>query len=233
MEKDKDTTLFKENHQDKENITSYNNMKTILKFGNNPIGSTFTKVGGSMPKAFKIMSDEEAALIKSSKGKVDSEPGKVMKRKSLATLQLSTQGKGALAGQHRESLSIKDSFKKKKEKSIKKEKKSAIIETISESNTESCSSEDTDNLINDAITLMKATEKVDDTYWKSLAEDRRIALEESLQENEKLYDEIDALEIENNKLKQDVSNNECYKLLYTNLLAHTDVQSGNNREVLI
>ena len=65
---------------------------------------------------------------------------------------------------------------------------------------------------------MKKTDKVDDSYWKTIAEERRIALEETLSENERLYDSVDKLETENSALKQQLSDLECYKMLYNNLL---------------
>lgn len=39
-------------------------------------------------------------------------------------------------------------------------------------------------------------------YWKQLAEERRLALEETLKENERLAAKIEALEMENRNLEE-------------------------------
>lgn len=79
----------------------------------------------------------------------------------------------------------------------------------------------TDSLVTEALAIMKATEVAGDDYWKELAEERRLALEETLDENDKLYDEIDELKKQNEEIKKKLSEMECYKMLYL---------SGKNEE---
>ena len=228
---------------DKENVATEPNMKTVS--GN---FSPFVKSG---TKSFKILSDEE--IQKGIKGTNNSKiKNKSSKRKSLATLQPTSDGQGKLTGNGRETvLSIKEAFKRKQDaKHLSKnvdvkvtpfvassppstldskledirDPSSLITEdkkVFNETNTD-------DQLVKEALQLMKQTEKVDDSYWKNIAEERREALEETLAENEKLYEEVDKLTQENTDLKQQLSEAECYKILYRNLLLSTqNEQQGN------
>ena len=81
---------------------------------------------------------------------------------------------------------------------------------------------DDKDLIEDALALMRSTEEVTDSYWKKLAEERRLALEETLKENDSLYDEIDLLKEENQKLKDAADDAAYFKLMYENLLAEKE-----------
>ena len=208
---------------DKENILTCENMKTVNKLNSL---SPFIKNGN---KGFKILSDEEIAK-KTPIHSQSSQLSKVkftQKRRSLATLQPSSDGKGKLAGNGRESLSIKEAFKRKKDTKHTSNSSSIDVKTTNERVSENIlneieigeKSKSDESLVNEALELMKKTEKIDDSYWKNIAEERRTALEETLSENEKLYDEIDKLSEENEKLKTLLSEAECYKLLYNNLIA--------------
>ncbi|XP_012565110.1 geminin [Hydra vulgaris] len=108
-------------------------------------------------------------------------------RKNLATLQPSIDG--SLTGQN---TPQKDSFFNKK--NLKN-----------------------DNLVDKAILLMKATESTNEKYWQKIAEERRLALEETLSENEKLYTDIDNLKEENERLKKELSECIYFKVLYENI----------------
>ena len=218
---------------DKENnVTVEGDMKTVSAF------SPFMKTGS---KSFKILSDDE--IQKGVNGGSTSKThlkNKSNKRKSLATIQPTSDGQGKLTGNGREqTLSIKEAFKRKTEsKHVSKniDVKVTPATTISSADkvglsvaTPKCEDSkeiesikeevgNDDQLIQDAILLMKQTEKVDDSYWKNIAEERREALEEALTENEKLYEAVDGLTEENTELKQTLSELECYKILYQNLL---------------
>uniref|UniRef100_A0A7M5VCP2 Geminin n=1 Tax=Clytia hemisphaerica TaxID=252671 RepID=A0A7M5VCP2_9CNID len=216
---------------DKENLTHH--QETGMK--------TFSPFAKHTPKSFKILSDDE---IRQGKGSSISKPAHQIttnksktqiKRKSLATLQQSSEGKGKLTGNGRDTLSIKEAFKRKPESKhnsskvvdVKISEISTIISTKISSVPEEqilskegpCSEKGDELLVNEALDLMKQTENIDDSYWKQIAEERREALEETLTENEKLYDRIDELVEENKKLESKLNEAECFKMLYENLLA--------------
>ena len=202
--------------ENKENLNTPTRMKNF-KLGNSSILSPFSK-----QKPFKILSDEGAGMVNLKQKKGHPTPKvKDMKRKSLATLQQSTEGDGNLAGQNRRNISIKDAFnlKKKTASVMKKEEQAEKENLISPTkHDDESSTEESDKLIKDALALMKSTEKETESYWKKMAEERRIALEETLDENETLYNELDEKNAEIERLKKALSDAECYKLLYNNLL---------------
>ncbi|XP_074643359.1 uncharacterized protein LOC141900382 [Tubulanus polymorphus] len=61
-------------------------------------------------------------------------------------------------------------------------------------------------------------ETIPETYWKEIAEQRRAALAEALQENEKLHKSIEKLEIENSELKEMADQAEYYAGIIKTLL---------------
>lgn len=209
-------TKQQSSEENKENLNTPTRMKNF-KLGNSSILSPFSK-----QKSFKILSDEDAGMVSLKQKKGYPTPKvKDMKRKSLATLQQSTEGDGNLAGQNRRNISIKDAFNlKKKTASVMKKGKQPEKENLisSTEHDDESSAEESDKLIEDALALMKATEKETDSYWKKMAEERRIALEETLEENETLYNELDEKNAEIDRLKKALSDAECYKLLYNNLV---------------
>lgn len=236
MAEDREVSVFQSSTRgediNKENIVPEPNMKTV--------SSTYSPFLKSGSKSFKILSDDE--IQKEKKGGSSKSKNKSNKRKSLATLQPTSDGQGKLTGNGRESvLSIKEAFKRKQDtKHLSKnvdvkvtpvevenplpQAVNSKLEDIKEPSTitkDEKSVDETnldDQLVQEALQLMKQTEKVDDSYWKNIAEERREALEETLAENEKLYDEVDKLTQENVDLKQQLSEAECYKILYRNLL---------------
>jgi len=216
---------------DKENIVPEANMKTGSKLD---AFSPFVKHGS---KGFKILSDDEINQTKKSGGSLKGKG----KRRSLATLQPSTDGKGKLVGNGRETLSIKEAFKRKKDtkdstletKIDVKVHTPLLLNHIEKIEAPSVKEELTDDqLVSEALSLMKKTDKVEDSYWKTMAKERREALEETLKENENLYDEIDKLSDENKVLKQKLSDAECYKILYNNLLASQKSETDSTPEGL-
>ena len=225
----------------KENIPTVaeQNMKTV-----SSAFSPFLKSGSK--NLIKILSDDDIQKgIKSTTGSGSSKSkNKSNKRKGLATLQQTSDGQGKLTGNGREStLSIKDAFKRKQDskhlaKNVDVKVTPVVVNTppstvnsklqdIKDQENKDETNTD-DQLVQEALQLMKQTEKVDDSYWKNIAEERREALEETLAENEKLYDEVDKLTQENGDLKQQLSEAECYKILYRNLLLSTQKEQQDD-----
>jgi len=214
--------------QDKENILQVE-MKTSRK--GTPLLSSSN---GRMKAQFKIMSDDEIAA---SMGKFDdgmaaaSPKVKTAKRRSLAPLQQSVDGKDILTGYGRNISTIKDVMLPEKDcqqsTTDKRKQNSNNTHSFNHVKEEPCFSElnevETkerkveDPLIEDALDLITSTETVGEGYWKSMAEERRFALEETLFENDKLYDRIGHLEMENDRLRRSLSELECFKMLYHSL----------------
>ena len=225
----------------KENIPTEQNMKTV-----SSAYSPFLKSGSK--NLIKILSDDEIQKgIKSTGTGSSKSKNKSNKRKGLATLQQTSDGQGKLTGNGREStLSIKDAFKRKQDskhlaKNVDVKVTPVVVNTPpstvnsklqdikepSSTITEDQKNTD-DQLVQEALQLMKQTEKVDDSYWKNIAEERREALEKTLAENKKLYDKVEKLTQENEDLKQQLSEAECYKILYRNLLLSTQKEQQDD-----
>ncbi|KAF8764803.1 Geminin like protein [Argiope bruennichi] len=81
--------------------------------------------------------------------------------------------------------------------------KNSVEVTIGTSSalTSDASLQDSKDLGNAISPSMLTSDNPPDSYWKMLAEERRIALEKALCENEQLYDQIQVLETENSQLK--------------------------------
>lgn len=186
---------------EKENYIS-SEMKTSRKNA-----SILMASNGRLKGQFKIMSDDEIA---NNKGKMDKKH--FGKRRSLAPLQQSVEGKNILTG-HVPRETMKDIITENAPVEETQDKKvdinkNFVLEGVDEK------VEQKETLVEDALNLMKTTEQIGEGYWKSIAEERRLALEETLEENDKLYDEIDGLKQENGKIRKSLSEMECYKMLY-------------------
>ena len=162
---------------------------------------------------------------------------KTGKRRSLAPLQPSVVGENVLAG-HGRQQSLKDIL----DDTVSKLTENAKTHRSGEdqfvfSNGDGSASEDlpaepsvppndhnisADNLVDDALSLMKATDEVGETYWKEIAEERRIALEETLSENDRLYDELEKLKSEVENSKEYMRELESYKMLYLGMCERKD-----------
>eukprot|EP00112_Aurelia_sp_Birch-Aquarium-sp1_P025524 Seg852.7 transcript_id=Seg852.7/GoldUCD/mRNA.D3Y31 product=Geminin protein_id=Seg852.7/GoldUCD/D3Y31 len=171
---------------------------------------------------------------------------KLTKRRGLATLQQSASSKNSVVGALRNDAVFGGGLKQKKieiftEESPKVERQpppksgdathsatqlvalrkvaTATIETQTDFE-EWLPLEDTrkpDQLAEEALALMRS-EPSQEQYFKEIAEQRRLALEETLQENEELYDEIDTLKQKCTDLETALSEAENYKLLYNTLM---------------
>jgi len=186
-----------------------------------------TASNGKLKGQFKIFSDN----IPASAGK----KGKNAKRRSLAPLQPTVDGENILTGREvtsgdspvkttpddvaeiadAETQSLATSALVLLEETEEEEKNDEVSSTATATVTATTTSEEpsTDTLVDEALMLMKTTEVVEESYWKELAEERRLALEETLDENDKLYDEIDRLKQENDELKEQLTEANSYKVL--------------------
>ena len=68
-------------------------------------------------------------------------------------------------------------------------------------------------LAEEALTLLRSGPSNED-YYRDIAEQRRQALEETLRENEELYDELDRMKQKCGELENALNEAESYKLLY-------------------
>jgi len=170
---------------------------------------------GKLRPGFKIFNDHDLSAKKTKN------PTK--NRRSLAPLQPTADDDNVLTGRNipsdkeqgcekiskleqTESISISDAI------SLLKETDDTCHEFHQLGQKQDNSEQDT--LVIDALALMKATAVVGDSYWKELAEERRLALQETLDENDKLYDEIDELKKRNKEMSEKLDELACYKILY-------------------
>ena len=186
---------------------------------------------GKLKQPFKIFSDTTAESEGSGK------KGRNGKRRSLAPLQPTAEGGHVLTGRVVLESTAED-LKPRTETTtapvLEKSDDSLVREALDVFEEAENEQENADNdagtphspvkvtpelvkLVNDAAALMEATgEEGEESYWKQLAEERRLALEETLDENDKLYDEIDRLREENDGMKKDLNELNGYKILYLN-----------------
>jgi len=185
---------------------------------------------GKLRPGFKIFNDHELSAKKTKT------PTK--NRRSLAPLQPTADDENVLVGRNipsdkeqdgeknskverTESAGVNPSVNQLKEKdSLSGNDAISLLEEADDKSHESHQMEqkqdnsEQDTLVIDALAIMKATEVVGDSYWKQLAEERRLALQETLDENDKLYDEIDELKKRNKEMREKLDELECYKMLY-------------------
>ena len=166
---------------------------------------------------------------------------KLTKRRGLATLQQSASSKNSVVGALRNDAVFGGGLKQKKieiftEESSKIERQqpnsgdatqSAPSQKVATANIETQTdfeewlpleiANKPDELAEEALALMRS-EPSQEQYFKEIAEQRRLALEETLKENEELYDEIDTLKQKCTELETALSEAETYKLLYNALI---------------
>lgn len=162
------------------------------------------------------------------------------KRRGLATLQPSATGRGSVVGSLRVDSVTSDFVKQKKESNLLTSPVwaeftsrpacsnstvssphilTACISTQTEPNEWLTIGEtrEKDDLAEEALALLRS-EPSQEQYYKQIAEERRLALEETLTENEELYDEVAELKEKNEQLEKALSEAESYKLLYMAML---------------
>ena len=161
------------------------------------------------------------------KSPITGRPIKSAKRKGLSTLQPSASNKSVVVGTarnkgvpHRESKQNK--FEIFCEETVSKAESVTKPKVVS-----SCASTQTDfdewlsleeikkpdNLAEEALNLLRS-EPSKEEYYKDIAEQRRKALEETLQENEELYDELEKMKKKCEDMEKALNEAESYKLLY-------------------
>ncbi len=162
-------------------------------------------------------------------------PIRTAKRRGLATLQPSTSGKGSVVGGQREDNIFTDLQKKKKSGNVfswtvkqdtPPKKGSTPLKKTESISTQTDFDEwlsladipEKDSLAEEAVQLLRSESSSKEDYFKEIAEERRLALEETLKENEELCDEVDSLKAKCEKLEQALSEAENYKLLYISML---------------
>ena len=166
---------------------------------------------------------------------------KLTKRRGLATLQQSASSKNSVVGALRNDAVFGGGLKQKKieiftEESSKNERQQLksgdatlstpprkVATTTIETQTDFEewlpleNADKPDELAEEALALMRS-EPSQEQYLKEIAEQRRLALEETLKENEELYDEIETLKQKCTDLETALSEAQTYKLLYIALI---------------
>lgn len=175
----------------------------------------------------------------STKSPITSRPIKSAKRKGLATLQQSASDKSIVVG----SLRMKGLFQKEAKQNkfeVFCEEKASKPESVPKPKV-NCASAGTqtdfdewlsleeskkpDNLAEEALALMRSEPSKED-YYKEIAEQRREALEETLQENEELYDELERLKQKCSDLEKSLNEAESYKLLYLAMVEKNEAEKN-------
>ncbi|KAK7864506.1 hypothetical protein R5R35_003119 [Gryllus longicercus] len=82
-----------------------------------------------------------------------------------------------------------------------------------------------------AVTASDLTsEEPSEAYWKQLAETRRVALDEALNENQTLYEKIELLEQENEKAKEMLDEARCLIEVLNEIIDKNDSAIGDDAE---
>ncbi|XP_065070972.1 geminin-like [Rhopilema esculentum] len=233
------------NKENVEVINKKSEMKTIPQNINKvcaSFGSNQTKPTVSL-EASKITT----ARPLSTKSPISGRTLKPAKRRGLAILQPTASNKNVtVTGLWKASSSCGDQKQKKFEiftekdksehgtrpKSCRGEENRQVVTSIAATQTdfeEWLSLEEMkskDSLAEEALALMRS-EPSQEQYFKTIAEERRLALEETLKENEELYDELDSLKERYAYLEKALNEAENYKILY---LAMLEKQTGNDSD---
>ncbi|CAH3175994.1 unnamed protein product, partial [Porites evermanni] len=150
------------------------------------------------------------------------------KRKTLQVLQPTASGDGTLVGS-RGVIRHKETKSKKNKTPVLQLKQQKLKIPASGSSTSTCTDssdsdtagssvkKDTKKLQSDvneeAISLM-VSDPAPERYWELLAEERRLALQEALEENERLYKEMEELKEQNKTLQEIAGQAEYFASLY-------------------
>ena len=221
------------NKENVELVNKKSEMKTVPQNINKvcvSFGSTQTK-----PSVSLEASKTTKARPLSTKSPISGRTLKPAKRKGLATLQPTASNKNVtVTGLWKAGSSCGDQKQKKFEifteedkserpKSCRGEESRQVVTSIAATQTdfeEWLSLEEMkrkDSLAEEALALMRS-EPSQEQYFKTIAEERRLALEETLKENEELYDELDSLKEKCSDLEKALSEAENYKILYIAML---------------
>ncbi|KAL9981389.1 hypothetical protein ACROYT_G010088 [Oculina patagonica] len=152
------------------------------------------------------------------------------KRKTLQVLQPTASGDGTLVGSRGVVRQHEMKSKKSKSSSLKlKQQKLKIPSPSGSSSSTACTdSSDSDTsvssgkkstksmqseVIDDAVALM-VSDPAPERYWELLAEERRLALQEALEENERLHKELEEIRERNKSLEEVAGQAEYFASLY-------------------
>ncbi|KAJ7386973.1 hypothetical protein OS493_003935 [Desmophyllum pertusum] len=151
------------------------------------------------------------------------------KRKTLQVLQPTASGDGTLVGSRVVTRHHVMKSKSKTSSSKLKQQKLKIPSIPGSSSSNTCTeSSDSDSaassvkkntkslqdeVIDDAVALM-VSDPPPERYWELLAEERRLALQESLEENERLHKEMEELKERNKTLEEVAGQAEYFASLY-------------------
>ncbi|XP_020915909.1 geminin [Exaiptasia diaphana] len=142
------------------------------------------------------------------------------RRKTLQVLQPAADGKGVLVGSGgalRRQQKKHSSKPKVKDHLTQRTLKDCTPTTATESSDSDSSApipKSVDVASDEAYELM-IKEPAPERYWQMLAEERRVALHEALEENQKLCNELDALKERCKKLEEVASQAEYFASLYS------------------
>jgi len=153
------------------------------------------------------------------------------KRKTLQVLQPTASGDGTLVGSRGVVRRQEMKSKKSKSPTLKLKQQKLKIPSTSSGNSSSTTctdSSDSDTalslakkntkslqneVIDEAVALM-VSDPPPERYWELLAEERRLALQEALEENEKLHKELEELRERNKTLEEVAGQAEYFASLY-------------------
>ena len=217
--------------EDKENVGSKpfkedKNMKTIPQCMNKVCSKV--SVNQSVGKSAMDLGKASTRPVLSTKSPISGRPIKPAKRMGLSTLQQSASNKSTVVGTARsKGLFQKESKPNNfeiycEETEIKKQRGSETPKIVSASVSTQTDFDEwlsleetkkTDKLAEEALHLLRS-ESSSEEYYKDIAEQRRLALEEALRENEELYDEVEKMKEKCAVLENALNEAESYKLMY-------------------
>ncbi|XP_032236785.2 geminin [Nematostella vectensis] len=173
-------------------------------------------------KPFSVHGDSPQSLVKLTSGSDSQE-----RRKTLQVLQPSASSKGVLVGSsvvRKEKLQGKEkkksNAKQTKFKVHNSEEKSSTssdssdTESTKRSSSEQVTDDDKKSVSDEAFALM-IQEPAPESYWQLLAEERRLALQETLEENQRLCKELEAMKERCSKLEEVAGQAEYFASLYS------------------
>ncbi|PFX26180.1 Geminin [Stylophora pistillata] len=158
------------------------------------------------------------------------------KRKTLQVLQPAASGNGTLVGSRGVVRHNEMKLKKGKSPSSKlKQQKIKIPHKSGNSSSSTCAdSSDSDTAVSSARKLVNCLSKdpPPERYWELLAEERRLALQEALEENERMHKELEELRERNKSLEEIAGQAEYFASLYQMVMEGEvpDTESSDNDE---
>jgi len=177
--------------------------------------------------------------VVSTKSPISGRTGKPTKRMGLSTIKQSLSTRNNAAGKviskgvpKRESKNKFEIFCEETEartqrdaKQLKPEFASASTQTDFDEWLSHEEANKPNKLAEEALNLLRS-EPSNEDYYRDIAEQRRQALEETLRENEELFDELDRMKQKCGELEKALNEAESYKLLYLAMNEKSKVNSS-------